>query len=69
LLILLLSFHTGHRVGLITGFLALLYFVSLYYYNMHFSLLIKSGIMVATGMLFLTAWFIFKNTLKRYEQN
>ncbi|TDO19543.1 DUF4401 domain-containing protein [Pedobacter duraquae] len=69
LLILLLSFHTNHRFGLIIGFIALIYFVGQYYYNLHFSLLIKSAIMVATGVLFLTAWFIFKNTLKRYEQN
>lgn len=69
LMILLLSFHTRHRVGMITGTLSLVYFVGQYYYNLHFSLLIKSGIMVATGILFLAAWFIFKNTLKRYEQN
>ena len=69
LLILILSFHTSHRFGLILGFISLIFFVGQYYYNMHFSLLIKSGIMVATGVLFLTAWFIFKNTLKRYEQN
>ncbi|RZM25518.1 MAG: DUF4401 domain-containing protein [Pedobacter sp.] len=69
LLVLLLSYHTQHRVGMIAGFIATIYFVGQYYYNLHFSLLIKSGIMMGTGILFLAAWFIFKNTLKRYEQN
>jgi len=69
LLILMLSFHTGHKPGLILSILALVYFSGQYYYNLHYTLLVKSEMMLATGMLFILAWFILKKTLKRYEQD
>lgn len=68
-LILLVSFHVGHRTGLAVAIIALVYFTGQYYYNLNVSLLVKSEIMFATGILFLAAWFAFKNTLKRYEHN
>ncbi len=68
LLILLISFHTGHRLGLILGIIALVYFTGQFYYNLHYTLLIKSMIMFGTGIMFLAAWLILKKTLKRYEQ-
>ncbi len=69
LLIMSVSFHIGHRTGLVIGCLCLLYFVGQYYYTLHYTLLQKSIIMFATGALFLTAWFVLKKQLKRYEQN
>lgn len=69
LLILLISFHTGHRLGLILGIIALVYFTGQFYYNLHYTLLVKSMIMFGTGIMFLTAWMILKKTLKRYEQD
>ena len=68
LLILLISFHTGHRLGLILGVVGVIYFVGQFYYNLHYTLLIKSMIMFGTGTMFLAAWLILKKTLKRYEQ-
>lgn len=67
LLIIMLSFHTGYKPGLILGILALVYFSGQYYYNLHYTLLVKSEIMLATGALFILAWFVLKKTLKRYE--
>ena len=68
ILLLLISFHTGHRLGLILSVIALIYFTGQFYYNLHYTLLVKSGIMFGTGILFLAAWFILRKTLKRYEQ-
>ncbi|MBC7566579.1 MAG: DUF4401 domain-containing protein [Pedobacter sp.] len=67
LFILLLSFHTSYRTGLITGVIVLVYFVGQYYYNLEYSLLIKSGIMFGTGILLTMYWFFLKNKLKHYE--
>ncbi|RYD95353.1 MAG: DUF4401 domain-containing protein [Sphingobacteriales bacterium] len=67
ILILLLSYHTGNRVGLVMGIAALVYFTGQYYYDLNFSLLAKSGMMFGTGALFLAAWFILKKQLQRYE--
>ncbi|WP_316811077.1 DUF4401 domain-containing protein [Pedobacter heparinus] len=70
LLIIFVSFHTGHRTGLAAGILLLIYAVGQYYYNLHFTLLVKSYMMLGTGVLFLIAWFIFKNKLKQeHEQD
>ncbi|TFF38197.1 DUF4401 domain-containing protein [Mucilaginibacter psychrotolerans] len=69
LLIVFLSFHTGHRTGIAAGLVALVYFTGQYYYDLSYTLLIKSEIMMASGALFFLAWFILKKQLKRYEQN
>jgi len=69
LLIIFLSYSIGHRTGLIMGIMALAYFTGQYYYDLDYTLLVKSGIMLASGALFLAAWFILKKQLKRYEQN
>ena len=69
LLILLISFHTGHRLGLILSIISLVYFTGQFYYNLHYTLLIKSMMMFGTGIMFLTAWYILRKTLKRYEQD
>ena len=68
LLILLISFHVGHRLGLILGVIALVYFTGQFYYNLHYTLLIKSMMMFGTGIMFLAAWYILRKTSKRYEQ-
>lgn len=69
LLIIILSHHTGHRLGLLVGIAGLLYAIGQYYYDLRLTLLVKSEIMMASGAVFLAAWFILKNQLKRYEQN
>jgi hypothetical protein len=69
LLIVLLSFQTGHRTGFIVGIMALVYFTGQYYYDLEYTLLVKSEMMMASGAIFLAAWFILKKQLKHYEQN
>ncbi len=69
ILILLIGFHTGRRFVLSIGVLAMLYFVGQFYYDLDYSLLVKSAMMFGTGVLFLSARFILIKQLKRYEQN
>lgn len=69
LLVIFVGFYTGHRTALVAGILLLIYAVGQYYYNLNFTLLIKSYMMFGTGILFLAAWFIFKKKLKqKHEQ-
>jgi hypothetical protein len=67
LLIILISYHYGHRTGFWSGMLAFIYFVSRYYYDLEFTLLVKSEIMLASGALFLLAFFILKPHLRSHE--
>jgi uncharacterized protein DUF4401 len=58
LLILLLGFAIGNRILVALGILSLLGFVTHFYYSLHATLLEKSGILAATGLALLVAWFV-----------
>lgn len=65
LLVILLSFKVNYKTGLVAGIVALVYFISLYYYDLSFTLLTKSVLMMASGILLLLLYyFIQKNPLK-----
>lgn len=66
LLILLASFYIGHKPGFWVGLLALAYFIILYYYDLNMTLLAKSGVLVASGLLFLGGFILLDSYLKRY---
>ncbi|WP_266203295.1 DUF4401 domain-containing protein [Pontibacter kalidii] len=66
LLILLASFYIGHKPGFWVGLLALVYFIILYYYDLNMTLLAKSGVLVASGLLFLGGFILLNNYLKRH---
>jgi hypothetical protein len=68
MLVLLISFHAGHKPGMVLSIFGLLYFTGQFYYNLHYTLLVKSIIMFSTGVLFLFAWVLFKKALKRHGQ-
>lgn len=53
LLILLLSFRVNYKTGMVIGIVALVYFVSQYYYDLNFTLLTKSIILFSSGIAFL----------------
>ena len=55
MLILLLGFAAGNRLLQALGVLALLGFVSHYYYSLHATLLEKSGLLAVTGLVLLGA--------------
>lgn len=58
ILIILASFLVNYKTGIVAGILALIWFVSEYYYSLHYTLLVKSLLMMATGVCFLLLYFI-----------
>lgn len=67
LLVMLTSFYIGHKTSFALGVLALIYFVILYYYDLQFTLLQKSGILVLSGTLFIGGYLLLQKHLKSYE--
>ena len=67
LLVLLLGVHTRYLTGFAAGILAFVYFISQFYYDLQLTLLVKSIILMASGALFLAAWYIIRKTLQRDE--
>ncbi len=59
-LIILLCYLVNYKTGLTIGLIALIYFVSQYYYDLNFTLLTKSIILFSSGILFL-AFYLFTN--------
>jgi len=66
LLILLLCFLINHKTGLVTGIISFIYFISQYYYDLHFTLLVKSIILFSTGILCLLIYIFI---IKKIESN
>ena len=58
LLIILLSFYVNYKTGIVAGILALIWFVSEFYYSLTYTLLSKSLMMMATGFFFLLLYFL-----------
>lgn len=56
LLALLLAWQAGYRTGAAVATLALIYFISRYYYDLNLSLLTKSLVLMVSGVLFLIAY-------------
>ena len=68
LLIILLSFLTNYGTGLMICIIAFIYFVSQYYYDLHFTLLTKSILMFSSGMLFIGLYLFIHKKLMRNEE-
>ncbi len=68
LLIILLSFYVNFKTSFVIGIIALIYFVSQYYYDLNFTLLTKSIILFSSGIFFIALYYItnFKN--KHHEK-
>ena len=61
--LLLLSFATNYRSGLILSTLALVYALFIYYYDMQFTLLMKSILLMGSGALFLASYHFINKYL------
>jgi uncharacterized membrane protein len=60
-IVVLLGFSSGNRVLVGLGIAALLFYASAYYYSLHATLLVKSGMLAATGVVLLSArWALLK---------
>lgn len=64
ILIILLSFKVNYKTGLGIGIIALIYFVSQYYYDLTFTLLTKSIILMSSGLVLLCCYFLLLKTSK-----
>lgn len=68
ILIILLCFLVNYRTGFVLGIVALIYFVSQYYYDLNFTLLTKSILLFVSGILFLLLFLFVHKNLKSDEK-
>jgi hypothetical protein len=69
LLCLLLAWRAGYKTGTGLAVIALIYFISRYYYDLNLSLLTKSIILTTSGSLFLLAWALLRKKISPHEAN
>lgn len=58
MLLILLSFYINNKMGFILGIISFIYFIGQFYYNLEYSLLIKSILLISSGLLFLGLYFV-----------
>jgi len=68
LLIILLSFLVNYKTGLSIGIISFIYFISLYYYDLNFTLLTKSMLLFSSGIIFIILYLFTRNQLMRNEK-
>jgi len=69
LLIILLSFYINYKTGFAIGILSFVYFIGQFYYDLNFTLLTKSILLVSSGILFVIFYLIINKKLNRNEKN
>jgi hypothetical protein len=67
LLLMLLCFRVNYKTGFVLGILALVYFVSQYYYDLQWTLLTKSLVLMGSGLLFVLVYFLTHKKLGQHE--
>ncbi len=68
ILIILLSFLVNYKTGFVIGVVAFIYFISQYYYDLHFTLLTKSIILFSSGIVFLLLYILTAKQLNSNEE-
>jgi len=66
IVIVLLSFLVNYKTGLTIGIIALIYFISQFYYDLNFTLLTKSILLFSSGIIFLLCYLF---TTKKRSSN
>ena len=69
LVIILIGFANCNRILFGLGISALLFYISAYYYNLQVTLLTKSGILAATGIVLLLARWVVSQWVFAAEEN
>lgn len=69
LLLILLCFYTHYRAGFAIGILSFLYFITVFYYDMEVTLLVKSILLISNGLLFLLFYLITTRTRHIHEKD
>ena len=68
ILIILLSFLVNYKTGFALGIIGFIYSISMYYYDLHFTLLTKSIILFSSGILFLMIYLFTHKKLMSNEK-
>lgn len=68
ILIILVSFLVNYKTSFVIGIIAFIYFVSQYYYDLHFTLLTKSILLFSSGVLFLGLYLLTRKKLTSNEK-
>ena len=68
LLLLILCFKVNYKTGFVLSILSLIYFISQFYYDLTYSLLTKSVLLLSTGVLFLVLYFFVHKKLSDDEK-
>ncbi|MDR1877107.1 MAG: DUF4401 domain-containing protein [Flavobacteriaceae bacterium] len=68
LLIILLCFLVNYKTGFAIGVIAFVYFIGQLYYDLSFTLLVKSGLMISSGIIFLSLYFFTSKKLRSNEK-
>lgn len=66
--ILLLTFYSGHAAGIVLSAISFIYFISRFYYDLNYSLLTKSILMMASGVGFGILFFVLSRNFQKNEQ-
>ena len=66
LLILIIGFKHNNTSIFSIGLTSLIVMISKFYYDLNFTLLVKSALLMSSGILFLITYYIFKN---KYNEN
>lgn len=69
MLVLLLSFRVNYKTGFAIGVISFIYALGQYYYDLHFTLLVKSMLMMLSGLLFLALYFVTHKNLSPDEKH
>lgn len=65
ILLMLLSFFVHYKTGFVVSIIALVYFISQYYYDLNLTLLTKSILLMSSGIFFIVLYlFIHKRTIR-----
>ncbi|GAB2673222.1 DUF4401 domain-containing protein [Flavihumibacter cheonanensis] len=66
--LLLLAFQFGYKTGFVLAIISGIYFISQYYYDLSFTLLTKSMLLLLSGSVFLVLYFILSKKLRLDEK-
>lgn len=68
LLIVLICFKVNYKTGFVLGIIALIYFISQFYYDLNLNLLHKSFLLLGSGLVFLLCYFFTHSKNKINEK-
>ncbi len=65
--LVLLAFRFNYKAAFAMSLLLLIWSIGQYYYDLNITLLVKSGILFFSGLLFLGFWLLFHKTIKNND--